>query len=383
MKRSTVVIVLTALALAGVFGMRIASHRSKAREAVKSGVQAPMVATVQPSRATLTDALRFSGVIRPRNEVDVSAKVGGRVENVRVDVGEQVKAGQVLAVIEHTELGFQSQQAQAQVEAAQAQVLQARLQLAAAQRQRDRVAQLETGGAVAETESDRAELALKAADAALRAAQAQVKLAEASAGLAARAVQNSFVTAPFAGALTRRMASVGAQVAPGQPLFQVQDLAELKLASTVTAGDFSRLVLGQAVEIRVDELPLAKISGRIATLSPSLDPSTRRAQVEISIDNSEGRLLANMFAHARVSLGERHDVLTVPAQAVVSLPTGRVVYVVRDGRAHAVPLGESETDETQVAVEGLVGERDLVVIRGQAGLTEGQAVRFAPVGSRP
>jgi membrane fusion protein (multidrug efflux system) len=381
MKRSTLVVVIVlSLGLAAIFGLRIADHQTKAAAPEKTEAQSALVYTARPERRSLSSALRFSGVVRPRNEVDVSAKVAGRIQELRADVGAEVKAGAVLVVVEHKELGFQSDQAAAQVEAVEAQVLQARLQLASAQQQQQRVAALKSGGAVADTESDRAELGLKAAEAGLRAAQAQLKLAQAAAGLAGRALQNSFVTAPITGTVTKRLVSVGTQIAPGQPLFQLQDVAELKLAAAISGAEFGRISLGQAVKIQLEELPGVAITGTVATMSPTLDPMTRRAALEIAIDNSERRLLPNMFAHAEVEVGQRDNVLTVPASAVVTLVGGKTLYVVREGTAKAVSLGEIDVAADYVAVDGVLSESDEVIVRGQSSVSDGAPVRIGSDG---
>ncbi len=376
MKRRTVTVWLfVVLGIAGLFGLRIASHRTKAAAPKALVDPAVLVAVVSPQRVSLAETVRLSGVIRPRSEVDVIGKVPGRVQDLRFDVGAQVKASAVLATIEHAELGLQSQQASAQVEAAEAQLLHARIQLAAAQTQQKRVAALESGGAVAQTEGDRADLGFKTAEAGLRAAEAQLRLAQASAGLAGRALQNSQITAPFAGTITKRNVSLGSQVSPGQPLFQIQDLVALKLDGAVSASEFSRLKLGQTVNITVEELPGVAITGSIATLSPSLDAATRRAAIQIGIDNSDGRLLSNMFAHAEVAIGVRAASLAVPADALVTLPSGRFVYVMRAGRAKAIEITDVRGDADHVLVEGLLTEQDRVIIQGQGSLADGQLVR--------
>jgi len=377
MKRSTATVwILVVLGVIGLFGLRIASHQTKAKAPKQIVNPAVLVAVVAPQRVSIAETVRLSGVIRPRSEVDVMGKVPGRIQDLRVDVGAQVKAGALLAIIEHVELGLQSQQASAQVEAAEAQVLHARIQLAAAQTQQTRVVALESGGAVAQTESDRANLGFKTAEAGVRAAEAQLKLAQASAGLAGRALQNSQITAPFAGTITKRNVSLGSQVNPGQPLFQIQDLAELKLDGAVSASEFSRLKLGQTVNITVEELPGLAITGTLATLSPSLDAGTRRAAIQIAIDNSGGRLLSNMFAHAEVAIGVRDAALSVPADALVTLPSGRFVYVMREGRAKAIEIADVQGDADHVIVQGLLNEQDRVIIRGQGSLADGQLVRL-------
>lgn len=369
------VALIATIGLVGLFGMRIAAHQSKAAAPKQTAAPDVLVEVTAPTRVTIPEVVRFSGTVRPRSEVDVFAKVPGRIQDLRGDVGMALKAGALLAIIEHSELGFQSQQALAQVEAAEAQVLSARLQLAAANTQQQRIAALETGGAVAQSERDRAELGLKSADAGLRAAQAQLKLAQAAAGLAGRALQNSQVTAPIAGTITKRNVSLGSQVNPGQPMFQLQDVTELKLDGAVSASEFSRLALGQTVSIAIDELPGKTIAGTISTLSPSLDAATRRAAIQISIDNSEGRLLSNMFAHAEVAIGQRDNVLTVPTRAIVTLPAGRFVYVMRDGKARAILLPDAGADAEHAVAEGVLTEQDRVIVSGQAALVDGQPVR--------
>ncbi len=376
MKRSTIVGSLVVAGLATAFGIRIAAHQSKAAEPEKLEASLATVGTEHPQLAAIQDVIRFSGVIRPRNEVDVSAKIGGRIEQFSAELGQEVKQGEQVAVIEHVELGLQSEQARAQVEAAEAQVLAAEVQLKAAMTQLQRIATLQSGGAVAQSERDQAELALKSAQANLQAARAQVKLARAAAGLAARAVRNSFVTAPIAGTIVRKNVSLGVQVAPGQPLLQVQDVAKLKVRGTVSAREFARLALGQSVDIAVEELSETAIKGRVAAISPALDPSTRRATIEVAIDNPERRLLSNSFATATIKVGEHKNVLSVPASAVVTVPAGRFVYVLRADRVKAYAIAASvATDGDRISVEGLLTADDLVVTQGQDSLTDGQAVQ--------
>ncbi len=376
MKRSSAAFgALVTVGVFGLFGLRIASLQSRAAAPARELDPAVLVGVESPARVTIIESVRMTGVVRPRREVEVIGKVAGRIQTLHAAVGDSVQAGALLCIVEHVELGFQRQQASAQLEAAEAQVLQARLQLAAAQTQKERVATLESGGAVAQAEGDRATLGFKSAEAGLRAAQAQLRLSQAVSGLAGRALQNSRVTAPIAGTITKRNVSVGTQVGPGDPLFHIQDLAELTLDGAVSASDYVRLAPGQTASITVEELPGAAISGTVATLSPMLDAATRRAAVQISIGNSDGRLLSNMFAHAVVAIGKRAGVLTVPPSATVTLPSGRFVYVLRDGRARAIELPANEGDADHVIVEGRLTERDRVIVHGQSTLVDGQFVR--------
>lgn len=376
MKLSTIVGGLVVAGVAAAFGVRIAAHQSKAAEPEKVEVSLASVDTERPQLAAIQDVVRFSGVVRPRNEVEISAKVGGRIEEFAVELGQEVKRGEVLLVIEHIEVGLQSEQAKAQVEAADAQVLGAEVQLKAAMIQQQRIAALQTGGAAPQAERDRAEMAVRAAQASLQASQAQVKLSHAAASLATRAVRNSFVTAPIAGTIVRKNVSLGVQVSPGLSLLQVQDVAELRVKGSVSARDFARIALGQLVDIVVDEYAGGAIKGRVVAMSPALDPSTRRATIEVAIDNPERRLLSNSFANATIKVGEHKNVLSVPASAMVTLPAGRFIYVLRGDRVKAYSIPPSiVADGERISVEGLLSENDLVVTQGQASLTDGQPVQ--------
>src|SRR5207248_6623405 len=131
-------------------------------------------------------------------------------------------------------------------------------------------------------------------------AEAQVAQAEAAAGLAAQQLENSRIESPISGTVIRRPVNVGAFVGPQTVAFTLQDVAALKLESSVDAAGFARLVKGAEAEVVIDSLPGETFKGKVTLLSPSLDAQTRRASVELEIDNSSGRLLPNMFARAEV-----------------------------------------------------------------------------------
>jgi RND family efflux transporter MFP subunit len=351
----------------------VAAHESSHRQ--PSVLPVP-VAIALAERRTIAERVTLTGVIRPHNEVDVFTKVGGRVEEVRAQVGGRVEAGQVLAVIEHRELILRSGQAQAQLQAALAGLEQARtsFETAAAASRRSEVLRREN--AIPEAEFERTESAYRDTRAGVMAAEAHVATARAAVSLAEEAVGNSRITTPIAGRLTRRLVNVGATAAPGTPLFQVQDVAVLKLESAAPASDFARLRPGQDAKITVSDLPGAVFHGRVSTLSPSLDPQTRRAAVEITISNPQGRLLPNMFGQAVLEVA-RKTAIGVPENALVSSPSGRVIFVVRDGKAVELKPRLGGADAGFVAVDSGLAQGERVVVAGYAGLRNGAPVRTA------
>jgi RND family efflux transporter MFP subunit len=370
------------LGVLGLFAWRVFDAKAARETTERPQTAAPVpVSTAVATPRAIADRVIFTGVIRPRNEVDVFTKVPGRVEEVRVQVGDRVKTGQVLAVIEHREISLHGDQAQAQLQAALAGLERANIGLETAAATYKRYEALRNENAVPQAEFERIESAHREARAGVMAAESQVATARAAVDLTAEAENNSRVTTPISGTVTRRLVSVGAQAAPGAPLFQVQDIAALKLESAVVASDFARLRAGQDVRVTVIDLPGNVFLGKLATLSPSLDPQTRRAAVEITISNPEGRLLPNMFGQAVIEVGRTTATLAVPERALVSLPSGPVIYVVRNGKAVEIQPRLGGIEDGFVAVESGLGQGENVVIAGQTTLRNGVAVRMIVEGA--
>ncbi|HEV8322595.1 MAG TPA: efflux RND transporter periplasmic adaptor subunit [Myxococcota bacterium] len=367
-------VVAVAVALVLLLAFRIMA--AKAARAVEGpATAAPLPVAVEKAvRRDLVERVTLTGVIRPLNEVDVMAKVPGRIESVAVKVGDTVKAGTLLAVIEHRMLELQEAQARAAADAAAAALDSAKVGLATAKLSYDRMKALYESKALALAEFEKVDAALKGAESGVRAAEAQVAMSRAAAGLAAEALHNARVVSPIAGTVTKRLVDVGTEAGPGRPLFQVQDVSALKLEGAVTAEDYARLKTGAPVRVTVDDLPGMTFAGKVATMSPTLDPMTRRAAVEIAVDNPEGKLLPNMFAHAAVDVGTRSGALCIRAVAVVMQPTGAVVFVVKGGKAVALTPRLGAGDGDWVAVESGIDEGESVVVSGQAGLVAGSAV---------
>lgn len=368
--------VLGVLALLVFTGFRVQQARTKRALAnAPPPTEVLPVQVTQVQRRDVVERLSMTGVIRPHNEVDVFPRVPGRVQEVLVKVGDKVKQGQTLAVIEHREIALQNLQAQSQMEALTASLESARSNFETTRLQYERYQALRKQNAISQADFERIEAGYQAAAAGVRAAEAQNRAAKASHDLAGEALRNSRIVAPIAGSVTRRTANLGTQVSPMQPIFQIQDVATLKLDGSVSAGEYSRLQVSQPASVTVDELPRKSFVGKLATLSPTLDPMTRRAAVEVEIENSEGALLPNMFANATLVTGKREGALVIPANAVVALPGRKVVYVVRNGKAAAVSPVLGGADGDLVVVESGLSEGDQVVTKGHEALSDGAAVK--------
>lgn len=354
---------LLGVALLGLIGYRIYGARQAASAPATNAARQVSVRVVPVEKGTLTERISMSGTIRPLSEVDVFAKAGGRIERMNVRAGDRVKAGDLLATIEAREVSWQAAAADAAVEVARANLEGAKLDY-------DRTRTLFEGGSAPKAQLDGAAVRLSQA----RAGLAQ---AEASAGLARQQVRNARVEAPISGLVTRSPFNVGNQVGPQVPLFTIQDVSKLKMETSVDAQGFTRLTRGQKVEITTDAHGARRFPATVAQLTPTLDSATRRAPVELEIENPDGALLSNMFAQAEISVGELKDVLLIPREAVLSSPSGAAVFVVKDGKANEVRPKLGPTDGAKVVVLSGLSLGDPLAVTGLGGLTDGAPVVVA------
>jgi Cu(I)/Ag(I) efflux system membrane fusion protein len=292
--------------------------------------------------------LRLLGRVEPSETTlkTVTAWTGGRIDRLHVRVtGARVRPGQVIATLYSPEV------------------------LAAHQ-------DLLVAGAQARRLSGGAGSTRSAADAALSSARERLRLLGvpddelARMERAERPTRAVPIRTPFGGTVLERLATEGAYVTTGAPLYRVADLGTLWIQLDAYEADLSRLAVGQSVRVEVEAFPSDDFDGRVTFIDPTLDPRRRTARVRVEVANRDGRLRPGMFAHAVVEASTTDGAAPLVVPATAPLFTGRraIVYVeVADGeRTHYEPrtvrLGP-RLDHLYPVVAGLAeGER--VVSRG-------------------
>lgn len=362
--KTRIALVLTAAALVAIVAVRVAAVRRAAVKPPERAEEAALVTSARVARADLPERIALTGSVRPRNEVEIQPKVAARVEAVHAEVGDRVRKGQLLATLEHEDLAWQARQADAAVAIARAGLDGAKLDF-------ERTRTLSEGGAASPAQLDAMRVKLDLG-------RAQLAQAEASAGLAHQRLEDARLVSPIAGTVTRRPVNVGAQVTTSTSLFTVQDVAALKLETSVEAAAFARLAPGQAAEVAVDARPGEVFRGSVRLLSPALDPQTRRAAVELEIENPQGRLLPHMFAHAEVVVSTVRGGLVVPREALLDAAGGPIAFRLRDGRAERVQPRLGPGDAARVVVLSGLAQGDEVATSGLAALSDGAKVTVAP-----
>jgi len=371
--------VVLALVLVGAFVFRISQSRDR-NAVAKAASEKEVITSVRTSTAATKDmpqVVQITGNVKANNDIQVLPKSPGRVTNVYVDVGSIVKAGQVLATIEAIDMALRVKQAEAQLMAAKAGREQANVQAQQAQRGFERAKSLKDKGAMSQLDYETAEVGAKLAAVGVQGADAQVALAEANLGLTQKSFDDTRITTPVAGVITRKQVNIGTMATPAASAFSVQDQSSLKMEGAVPAAYVPKLAMGMAVEILVDELPGRTFEGKVSRLAPTLDAETRRGAIEIAMTPAEG-LLPNMFGRAQISFGSSANVLVIPATAVLSVGGQPAVYVIEKSGGSAIAklvrpkVGTKQFDE--VIIEEGLSSGDTIVISGNAGLKDGAKV---------
>lgn len=309
--------------------------------------------------------LRVTGRIAVNEErtAHVGAFHEGRIENVYVQLGDAVRAGQPLAQM-HT---HEVHDARADYDKARAELAMKERQVALSQATFERAERLYRAKALAYREVEEAESALHAARQEVRRAQAEVERAIGHLEhLGLSETGGSYddrvrINAPIAGIVIKREVTPGTAVTPGSHAFTIANLTSLWVIAEVGEAHLASLRRGAPVSLEVAAYPGATFTGKIERLGEQLNPQTRTLEVRCLVDNRAGRLKPEMYATININLGERRAVLMVSEAALQEIDGQTVVFVAR---------GEAQYEKRLVTV----GRRDGALREIQSGLQAGERV---------
>lgn len=335
----------------------------------RGGPSVTLAATdlASPRRTALEDAIAVTGNLEPLERAEVRSRLEGDVEGVYVREGEAVRAGQLLARFDAGDQAGNARSADADVAAA-------RSELSTAEWTLEQNAELLREGAIPERD-------VRVAQQAVAAARARLAAAQARSGSSRREVTDTRVVAPSSGVIERRMVQPGEHVNRNVALFTLVRGDVLELAAAVPERAAAGVQAGQAVRFVADGTPF---QGRVARISPSVDPGSRSVTVYVQVPNPDGRLRAGTFASGRIVSRVLDGALVVPLAALREGTEGgaSVVYRVVDGKIDVATVTAGLRDETQGLVEITDGlsEGDRVVVGNVGILGKGMSVRMAGEG---
>lgn len=299
------------------------------------------VAVVQMSAAGLR--ARWPGEVVGSQDALLAAAMGGFVERVEVEEGEQVREGQVLARVDTA--------------SASARTAQARVEVEAATRELERAERL--GGAISAQQVDNARSRLSAAQAGLRSATV--------------ASSRSVIRAPFAGTIADVAVERGEVAAPGAPLVRLVRLAPVHVSVSVPDRDVGSLRAGMSVKVRADATSVP-LDGTILRISPAADLRTRAFEVRIVLPNDDRTLLPGMIADVEVQGETAQEAIVLPQYTLVTALAENGVFVVEGDVARWRPVQVERVLRDQVVIASGVSVNDRLIVTGHRELADGDQV---------
>ena len=352
-----------------------------------SSLAAAEVETVRPTVQNFSQAiagspiLTASGYIVARRQAVVSAKIQGRLAELKVEEGSRVRDGEVIARLESADY-------EAQVEVARAQVQHAEADLAEQQRQQRLTEKLTQAHVDSQDQLDAAISRVRLAEAALSQSRANLTLCDAN-------YQNTLIRAPFAGVVVKKMAEVGESVAPIPPgvnistssgaIVALADMATLEVEVDVSESNVAKLQPDQPAEVSVEAFPDRNYRAVLRQIIPTADRTKATVTVKVTILDKDKDLKPEMTAKAtflepakkgEVPMDSSKPIVSVPKDAITTRQGKSVVFEVRDDKkVYELPITTGTENQDQVIIkQGLAGSETLVLHPADK-LREGDVVK--------
>jgi membrane fusion protein, multidrug efflux system len=358
-RQSTAVLPLLLLSLA----LSLSGCGEEGQANTEATARPVKVAVVEPS--LVQRSLSFSGVVRPRIESALGFRVAGKVVERRVNVGDRVEMGQIIARLDDTDLKLTENSTRAAV-------LAARTRRDVAATDLDRARKLLPQSFISQSAYDLRKNELDAATAALDMAEAQLKEATNAVGYATLAADK-------AGIVTAVDAEPGQVLAIGQPVINMAEAGDTEIAIAVPEQDYGRLRVGEPATAKLWTDASIEARGRIREIAGQADPASRTYAVRIAVTSPPSAMRLGMTAAVTIDVGNERSQITVPISALSEHDGNPAVYVV--DRATKV------VRERRVSLDGVAanGARvtsgltagDMVVIAGVQFLREGMPIKVS------
>ena len=408
------VLLIVLLVAVGAFIASCGGSKANVRKE-ETAANTPVVVEVATAAAIKRDLPRFfeaTGSLAGDQQTDVAPQTAGKVVAVGVDIGSQVKRGQMLVRLDDAELKLRVDQAAAQVEQAKAAVRQAeekiglrpgqafdpnrvaevaaaRVTLELAEKNLIRAEKLIESGDVSRSfyDEQRArrdqlkeqyEVALAQARqnfAGVDVARTNVANAQAQLALARKSLSYVVIPAPIDGYVSERTADLGEYVSPQQKVVTIVRTNPLRIRIDIPEQAIPEVHQGQSVSITTSAWPDRNFSGRVARIAPNVSATSRTMTVEAEIENNSGALKPGQFATVRILQERAEPAVLVPARAVVTDAGVSRVYVIKNGHAEQRLVQTGQTDGDLIEIRSGIAADDLVATSNLEQLSDGIAVK--------
>ncbi|MGE0702580.1 MAG: efflux RND transporter periplasmic adaptor subunit [Vicinamibacterales bacterium] len=325
---------------------------------------APVAVAVQPAvERALPQVVRATGTFVADEISEVTPQVSGQVIETPVDVGDVVKAGQLLVRLDDRDARLRLMQAEAALQQAQAQA-------ARAQAEAKRNADLVQSGDISRSAYEQLTTQVAVAEAAVAQADAQVAGAR-------KALQDTQILAPFSGHVSARDVAIGEYVSTSANVATIVRITPIKLDLRVPESNAANVQRGMTVTAMVPAHPETTFTGEISALNVAIDPASRSMTIAARFPNNDGRLMPGMFGTADVQLPASEAAVLVPPSAIVSIANGEAtgVFVVEGDTARMRVVQTGGQHDGLVRILAGLEAGTPVVVSNVAQLIDGSLIR--------
>jgi membrane fusion protein, multidrug efflux system len=375
-----------AVGFAIVFSLRAHGSAELAAETATDASAPPPVDVATVAPADTTTELTLPGQTAPWYGTTIYSRVDGYVAKWFSDIGDSVKAGQVLAKVETPELDAELEAARAKRNAAAADVqvreAEARFAESTYQRWKD-----SPKGVVSQQETEDKKAGHESADAKLVAARAQVSLAQSEVDRLKAFQTFKDVTAPFDGVITQRKIDIGNLVTAGStasttPLYQIAQNDRIRVFVDVPQSAAAAMKTGTAVDVVTTGSGSRTYRGQIARTAGAVDPTARTMNVEVDIANKDGSLVPGLYVDATFHLANG-GVAEVPAAALSFRSKGPQVALLQGDRVKFQPVTIAQDNGATVSLASGVKQGDRVVLNINSQIADGEQVHVNDADGKP
>jgi RND family efflux transporter MFP subunit len=374
-------IVIAVIAFVGVAWRLLERSHDESKLADTTNAEAtPTVSVIHPSVATAGSEVALPGSTQAFDDTPIYARTSGYVKKWFVDLGQQVRQGELMATIETPELDQQLQVAQAQLQAAQA-------DLALANTTSERYQNLLKLDSVSKQETDVAVSGAVAKKAAVAAEEANVRRLK-------QLQSFEMVYAPYSGTVTERNVDIGDLIDAGSPttssptgtagkeMFRIASLKTLRIFVAVPEDYAPVIHNGDTATLTLQEYPGQIFTGTIARNSSAIDSASRTLNVEVDVDNADHKLLPGAYVFVHFKIPQQARMLSVPSNTLLFRAQGLQVAIARNGKVHLQTVVIGKDNGATVEIASGLSAGDQVILDPSDSITEGQHVDVSITGAK-
>ncbi|WP_428665160.1 efflux RND transporter periplasmic adaptor subunit [Runella sp.] len=336
-------------------------------ENVKTVVEPPALETFELHKGKIASSLQIPAELMAYRQVDLYAKVNSFIKDLKVDLGSEVRTGQLLATLEAPELSSQLAAAESKLKSQEA------IYMSSNATYNRLLETSKTPGTISKNDLDIA-MAKKNSD------LAQLEAIKASYKEAGIMTNYLNITAPFDGIITSRNVNLGAYVGPSGkgselPVFTLQELRKLRLVVLIPEAYKSLVKLSDEVKFTVKAIPDHVFSAKIIRRAGALDTKLRSERVELDVINADKTLSPGMVAEAIINLSRSNNTFVVPKSALINTSEGLFLIKVVNKKTERVEVTKGQETVSEAEVFGNVNEGDVFVAKASEEIRNGTVIQ--------